>query len=302
METHFDLIWDKYDHFIFDCDGVLISHKMPIGNCHDILNYLQKTLHKSVYILSNYSGHTFEDFNKFFDGYDLSIPNEHIYYTASLVPKYLSKYHPEVKTVYYFGYKQLRESLEKYGYKAIGEEDNNEKMGPYDLLIEKVTNRKIDAVVVGYDHLFNAYKMYTSSIAIAKGAKLFATNTDLKFMVGKHYMADTGAILSTIEISTGKKAEIIGKPSKFPFDVICEENGIKDRSKVLMIGDTIETDIEGAFAAGIDGCLIDNGNKTSKATLRIKLYLFFIIFFSRNRYSSDQAFFQSSVVQLSVLG
>ena len=63
------------------------------------------------YFLSNYSGHTFEDFNKFFDGYDLSIPNEHIYYTASLVPKYLSKYHPEVKTVYYFGYKQLRESF-----------------------------------------------------------------------------------------------------------------------------------------------------------------------------------------------
>lgn len=256
QSTYFDQLWDQYDHFIFDYDGVLADNNVPFEKVPQVLNYLQNELHKSVYVLSNYSGLTVEHFMKSFKDFHISIPAEKIYCSSMLVPKYLAKNYPEVKNVYYLGCINLKSQLEKYGYTAIGIEDNHTKLTSYDEVIKAYLNRNIHAVVVGYDHHINAFKIYMASIAVSKGARFLATNGDTKYDVKGRAMPDTGAMLSAVEASTGKRAEIVGKPSRIPFDLICEDHGVKDRSKVLMVGDTVETDINGAAAAGIDGCFV----------------------------------------------
>ena len=41
------------------------------------------------------------------------------------------------------------------------------------------------------------------------------------------------------------------------FDIILKEVGVEDKGEVLMIGDTLTSDILGANNVGIDSCLVD---------------------------------------------
>ena len=47
------------------------------------------------------------------------------------------------------------------------------------------------------------------------------------------------------------------KPDREFFNIIFKEIGVENRDEVLMIGDTLTSDILGANKAGIDSCLVD---------------------------------------------
>ena len=47
------------------------------------------------------------------------------------------------------------------------------------------------------------------------------------------------------------------KPDKEFFDIILKEIDVENKDGVLMIGDTLTSDILGANNAGIDSCLVD---------------------------------------------
>lgn len=51
------------------------------------------------------------------------------------------------------------------------------------------------------------------------------------------------------------------KPSKEYFDLVCERSGIKDRSKALVIGDSLTSDMLGGVNAGIDTCWYNPNHK-----------------------------------------
>ena len=50
-----------------------------------------------------------------------------------------------------------------------------------------------------------------------------------------------------------------GKPSRNIIDLIVKENDIKDRSKVIMVGDRPDTDMELGRNSEIDCCLVMTG-------------------------------------------
>ncbi len=261
-KTHFDQLWARYDHFIFDCDGVLVQGKKAIGNALKVLSYLQNILHKSIYILSNYGCANVDDLLPIFASEpSLKLDAKHVYFSSYLAGKYISTRYPSAKNVYYLGNAALRKELEKFDFHAIGEEDDKAIVNDYIPLIKRAEERKIDAVVVSHDNKFNTYKLFVCCVAIANGAKLISTNRDVGYLTHGKYLPDTGTILSAVEVSTGKQAEVVGKPEAFGFDTICSEHGIADRSRVLMIGDTLATDIAGGQRAGMDTCLVSSDGK-----------------------------------------
>ena len=46
----------------------------------------------------------------------------------------------------------------------------------------------------------------------------------------------------------------VAKPTPRIFEILLEKAGITDKTSVLMIGDSLSSDIAGAAAAGIDSC------------------------------------------------
>jgi 4-nitrophenyl phosphatase len=61
-----------------------------------------------------------------------------------------------------------------------------------------------------------------------------------------------------LEIATGKKAKIIGKPEPLLYEMALKRLGTLPE-ETLAIGDRLETDIAGAQAAGIHTALVLSG-------------------------------------------
>ena len=57
------------------------------------------------------------------------------------------------------------------------------------------------------------------------------------------------------------------KPQKEIFDLALERLGVRDRSKVLFVGDNPSADIEGANKAGIDSCWVDMPGRVMPETI-----------------------------------
>ncbi len=76
---------------------------------------------------------------------------------------------------------------------------------------------------------------------------------------GKTLALDAGSYIAAIEYATGKEAKLIGKPSPLYFHSAIEKLGYKDKSRFIMIGDDIETDIQAAQNIGGTGILVYTG-------------------------------------------
>jgi ribonucleotide monophosphatase NagD (HAD superfamily) len=67
-----------------------------------------------------------------------------------------------------------------------------------------------------------------------------------------------GPFVQALEFATGKKATIMGKPSRTFFELAISDMGLR-ADQVAMIGDDILTDIGGARETGMQGILVRTG-------------------------------------------
>jgi phospholysine phosphohistidine inorganic pyrophosphate phosphatase len=69
---------------------------------------------------------------------------------------------------------------------------------------------------------------------------------------------DVAPFIAAIEHATGRKALVFGKPDRRFFHAAVERLGLPAH-EIVMIGDGIETDVEGAQDAGLKGVLVRTG-------------------------------------------
>jgi HAD superfamily hydrolase (TIGR01458 family) len=72
---------------------------------------------------------------------------------------------------------------------------------------------------------------------------------------------DAGAFVRALEYATGRAAVVLGKPDRAFYDAAVTDLGL-DAHEVVMVGDDIRTDIEGAQRAGLAGVLVRTGKFT----------------------------------------
>ncbi len=99
---------------------------------------------------------------------------------------------------------------------------------------------------------------------IERGAGLLATNPDNWCPVGpEKTRPGTGATAAFLEASTGRRAYYVGKPNGYMFHRACRkltEISLVKPDHIVMIGDTMETDIRGAFESGMQSYLVLSGS------------------------------------------
>jgi HAD superfamily hydrolase (TIGR01458 family) len=126
---------------------------------------------------------------------------------------------------------------------------------------EFIDENEPEAVVIGdlgdkwnYETLNDIFRK------VYNGADLLAMQKN-KFWKpdGINLCLDAGAFISAIEYATGKEAVLIGKPSPIYFYSAIELLGFSKDSTFIMIGDDIETDIQGAKDLGGTSILVYSG-------------------------------------------
>lgn len=99
---------------------------------------------------------------------------------------------------------------------------------------------------------------------IEKGARLLATNPDNWCPVSSNKTRPgAGATAAFLEASTGRPAYYLGKPNGYMFHRArrkLADLALGTPQQVVMIGDTMETDIRGAFEAGLQSYLVLSGS------------------------------------------
>lgn len=92
------------------------------------------------------------------------------------------------------------------------------------------------------------------------GLPMVCANPDKTANEGGRFVVRQGTIAEMYE-NFGGKVILYGKPDRRIFDNLIERFGLSeiDRLKMMMIGDTLRTDIKGASAAGIPSVLVLEG-------------------------------------------
>lgn len=84
----------------------------------------------------------------------------------------------------------------------------------------------------------------------------FASNTDLTIPSARGIAPGNGAAVEVVRIATGAEPQVAGKPLPPMHRETVLRTGAK---RPLVVGDRLDTDIEGAFNGGVDSLLVLTG-------------------------------------------
>lgn len=143
-------------------------------------------------------------------------------------------------------------------------------LSPYMLLhvnllpeFSEFDSSEFDSVLLGdagtgftYEKLNKAFRL------LFGGAPLLAMGDNRYFKEEDGFSLDAGPFVHALEMASGVKATVLGKPAKEFFleaiqDFCCSPD------EVVMVGDDVEADVNGASAAGLQAILVKTGKYRS---------------------------------------
>jgi HAD superfamily hydrolase (TIGR01450 family) len=119
------------------------------------------------------------------------------------------------------------------------------------------------AVVQGWHPDVGWRALAEAAYAIESGLPWFASNTDLTIPTSRGIAPGNGSLVHAVRNATGATPTVAGKPERALFDEALER---KPANRPIMVGDRLDTDIDGAIGAGLD-CLAVLSGVTSLADL-----------------------------------
>ena len=173
------------------------------------------------------------------------LSDRHFYTSALNTAEFLSETHPAC-TVFVIGEGGLLTALHE----------------------RKIANDTIHPsyVVVG-EGAVSMEKLAKAHSLIEHGARLLATNPDNWCPVSDEgTRPGAGSTAAFLEASTGRRAYYLGKPNGYMFHRalrrLADMVGGTRPENIVVIGDTMETDIRGAIEAGLQSYLVLSGSTT----------------------------------------
>lgn len=115
------------------------------------------------------------------------------------------------------------------------------------------------AVVMGYDPTMDYPRLAEAALAVRAGALFVATNTDNTMPSPRGLVPGNGALVAAVVTATGCEPLVAGKPQLPLHAAAVERTGAR---RPLVVGDRLDTDVEGAVAADTPALLVFSGVST----------------------------------------
>jgi NagD protein len=227
--------------FISDMDGVIYHGNKLLPGVPEFVDWLKKEGKKFLF-LTNSSERTPKELQEKMSrlGIDLE---DHVFYTSALATaNFLASQKPR-GTAYIIGEAGLINALYNAGY--------------------TMNNYNPDYVVVGDTRGYSFEKIEQAVNLVLKGAKLIGTNPDLTGPVEGGIVPATKALISPIELATGRSAYFVGKPNPLMMRIALKKIGCSTEETII-IGDRMDTDIIAGIESEIDTLLVLSGISTLK--------------------------------------
>ncbi|GAA5804362.1 HAD-like domain-containing protein [Helicostylum pulchrum] len=257
---------DKYDNFLFDCDGVLWEGTNTFDGVAESMTLLREK-GKRVFFVTNNSTKSRSSFLKKFEGFGIKAELKEVFSSAFATAAYLKHVlkFPEDKKVYIIGMDGIKDELAAEGIRSCGGEEDA-GLTDNDAVAD---DKEVGAVVIGLDTKVN-YKKYSKAFAYLTrnpGCYFIVTNEDTTFPQHGSFYPGAGAIAAPIIAALGRRPDaVLGKPAQNMLEAIYAESLI-DPKKTCMIGDRLDTDIEFGINGDIDTLCVLTGITTKDQLL-----------------------------------
>jgi len=234
---------DGIKGLIIDMDGVLWHDSEPVGDLPKIFLKIDLLGLKSI-LATNNASRTVEEYQQKLADFRVELEDWQIINSAQAVGIYLSEHYPTGSNVYVVGQPSLKKTIESYGIKVVNENDE-----------------EVQAVVASMDFGLSYDKLKHAALLIRSGCDFIGTNPDATYPAPEGLLPGSGTVVGALEIASGKKARIIGKPQPLLYQMALNRLKLAP-DETLAIGDRLETDVVGAQAAGIYTALVLSGVST----------------------------------------
>jgi ribonucleotide monophosphatase NagD (HAD superfamily) len=141
---------------------------------------------------------------------------------------------------------------------VLGSQALSEEISAVGLLPKRSRTQATEAVCVGFDPYLRWNDLNQGCFAVQAGAAWYACNSDLNRPTEDGMAIGMGGILRAMsEALPGQTPILGGKPARPLLDEVRRRLG---GTKPLIVGDRLDTDIEGAYNAGWDSLFVLSGS------------------------------------------
>ena len=222
--------------YICDMDGVIYWGGRLLPGVKEFVDWLQSE-GKQFLFLTNNSGQTPLELKLKLQAMGLDIDESHFYTSAMATAKFVSEQTHHC-SAYYIGEPGLDGAL-------------------YQCAVA-ITDKDPDYVIVGESQSYNYETICKAVTLVRNGAKLIGTNFDMTGPSNRGIIPACRALISPIEMATGKQAYFVGKPNPLMMRTGLKMLGVHSE-EAAMIGDRMDTDIVGGVESGLDPILVLSG-------------------------------------------
>ncbi|MFD5623218.1 HAD-IIA family hydrolase [Streptomyces yangpuensis] len=238
-----------YDTALLDLDGVVYAGGRAIGHAVESLAAARADGMHLAYVTNN-ALRTPEAVAEHLG--ELGIPTEaaEVITSAQAVARLIAEQVEPGSKVLVIGGEGLRVALRERGLVPV----------------ESADEEGLAAVVQGYGGPDLAWGRFAeASYAINRGVPWYASNTDLTIPGARGIAPGNGAAVEVVRIATGAEPQVAGKPLPPMHRETVLRTGAK---RPLVVGDRLDTDIEGAFNGEVDSLLVLTGVTDAEQLLR----------------------------------
>jgi NagD protein len=229
---------------LLDMDGVIYRGSEVIPGAPEFIRYLGEAGIPYLFLTNN-SAPTPLDIVVKLKKFGIETDVTHIYTAGMATAEWVRKQQPDgYSTAFVIGETGLLTALNEAGV--------------------AITSSHPEYVIVGEGRTLNFEMTEVAQRAIDLGARLVATNPDTWCPTDAGPRPGCGAIAALLESATGREAYKVGKPNPFMFRAARKKLGLSTE-EVLMIGDTMETDIRGATDSGFRSILVLTGSTRTES-------------------------------------
>ncbi len=232
LDRHHDLV-------MLDLDGVVYLGPQVIDGVVEALSGARDAGSRLAYLTNNASRPAADVAQHLRELGLPSLADADVVTSAQAVARLMAADLPQGSAVLVVGGPGLRQPLEDRGLRCVPSLDD-----------EPV------AVVQGFHADVGWRDLAEASYAVAAGLPWYASNTDLTVPTARGVAPGNGALVQAVATATGRRPVVAGKPERPLFDVTLERLGA---DLPLMVGDRLDTDIDGAIRAGVASLVVLTG-------------------------------------------
>lgn len=224
---------------ILDLDGVIYRGDELLDGANEFVETLERAGTRLV-VVSNHSGKSAAELAAKLQRLGVPIDETQVITSIDASVAYLRRHYSQHLSALVVGSRALEEAVAAAGFQPSAQPN---------------------LVVVGYQTELDEDKLTRAAAAVAAGATLIGTNPDswLPSPNGK-LRPEAGPYLAMVAAMSGRPpAAVVGKPNYFIGNLALERLGL-EAEQVIVVGDTLATDISLAKSIGAASVLVLTGN------------------------------------------